>query len=165
MLKTGPRAGFTLIELMAVMIVIGIVLAVVFPRFTSMGHTYLKTDASKLQTLITYIYEASETKHLYYRINFDLEDESVKIESSKDGVEFSPEADRTLKALNFSPGVDLAEVEIAGLGTASTGELRVLFSPTGTAKSFKVSLKAGDGGPIDIIFNPYSGRVKIEDAL
>ena len=161
-LRYSSRAGFTLIELLAVMIIIGVVLAVVFPRFSGMGKTYLKTDASKLQTLITYLYEASETRNLYYRINFDLERESVLVESSRDGVEYLPEADRGLRVLRFSPGVDLAEVEVAGLGTTNTGELRVVFTPTGTTEPFRVNLGAGDRAPMTVTFNPYSGRVRVE---
>ena len=161
-MRHSSQTGFTLIELIAVMIIIGLVLAVVFPRFSNIGETHLKTDASKLQTLITYLYEASETRNLYYRINFDLERESVLVESSRDGVEYLPEADRGLRVLRFSPGVDLAEVEVAGLGVTNTGELRVVFTPTGTTEPFRVNLGAGDRAPMTITFNPYSGRVKVE---
>ena len=162
--RYSSQAGFTLIELIAVMIIIGLVLAVVFPRFSGMGTTYLKTDASKLQTLITYLYEAAETRNLYYRMNFDMEGESVLVESSRDGVEFIPEADRGLGVLRFSPGVDLAEVEVAGLGTTNTGELRVVFTPTGRTRPFRVNLGSGDRAPMTVTFNPYSGRVKVESA-
>ena len=163
-LRYSSQTGFTLIELIAVMIIIGLVLAVVFPRFSDIGETHLKTDASKLQTLITYLYEASETKHLYYRINFDMEGESVLVESSRDGKEYLPEADRGLGVLRFSPGVDLAEVEIAGLGVTNTGKLRVVFTPTGRTEPFRVSLGSGDRASMTVTFNPYSGRVRVEGA-
>jgi prepilin-type N-terminal cleavage/methylation domain-containing protein len=160
----SSRAGFTLIEVMVVIIIIGIVMAVVFPRFSSMGKTYLKTDASKLQSLITYLYEASETRKLYYRMNFDLEKESVLVEFSRDGVEYEPEADRAIRALSFAPGVDLAEVEVAGAGVTNTGELQVEFAPTGTTRPFRVSLGARGLTSITVTFNPYSGRARIEEA-
>jgi hypothetical protein len=145
-----------------VVIIIGLVLAVVFPRFSNLDETYLKTDASRLQTLITYLNEASETKKLYYRLSFDLERETIGVESSRDGRDYLPEADRALSRLRLGRGVDLVEVEVAGSGRATTGEIRVVFAPNGAPQAFKLSLGSGKATPVTVSFNPYSGRVRVE---
>ncbi len=157
-----PQAGFTLIELIAVVIIIGLVLAVVFPRFSNLDETYLKTDASRLRTLITYLNEASETRKLYYRLSFDMERETIGVESSRDGRDYLPEADRALSGLRLGRGVDLVEVEVAGLGRVNTGKLGVVFAPFGPPQAFKLSLGSGKAAPVTVSFNPYSGRVRVE---
>ncbi|MDP2688991.1 MAG: prepilin-type N-terminal cleavage/methylation domain-containing protein, partial [Deltaproteobacteria bacterium] len=82
----GPNSpkGLTLIELAVVILIIGVVMAIVFPKLMGLGQSRLKGDSGKVSTLLGYINEAAITKKVYYRVWFDLGQGRLRVESSRD---------------------------------------------------------------------------------
>ncbi|MFQ5464608.1 MAG: Tfp pilus assembly protein FimT/FimU [Thermodesulfobacteriota bacterium] len=155
-------SGFTYLELIAVIVIIGGLMALVAPRFAGTGRTYLRTDARRLATLTRYVYEATATKRLSYRLRFDLDGGSVSLAASAGGGEFVPEADPVLRRLKLRRGVELADIVVPGPGKVTSGEVDVFFAPSGPVDPFVVHLSYGaDVKTLD--FNPYSGRVRVRD--
>lgn len=166
--RTSPVAlfnlsrGFTLFELLAVIIILGGLLALVLPRFMDLTVSQLKSDAGRLATLTRYLHEASATKKLYYRMSFDLEKDTVSVAASPDGAEFLPESDPVLRGLRLSNGVGFTDMVVPGLGKVSSGVVEVFFSPSGSVEPFTVHISAGKNVKT-LSFNPYSGQIKVED--
>lgn len=133
----------------------------VLPRFTGVGSTYLKTDAGKMATLTRYLSEASATRHVYYRLRFDLDGDAIDVASSTDGETFAPESAPGMR-LTLSRGVELADITVPGLGTVDTGSVDFFFSPAGAAGPFALRMKMGEDMRT-IRFNPYSGRVVVSE--
>ncbi|MBI5235577.1 MAG: prepilin-type N-terminal cleavage/methylation domain-containing protein [Deltaproteobacteria bacterium] len=156
-----PCKGFTLIELVIVMAVIGAALALVFPRLDFSGPR-LDSEARRLAMLIRHLDDSANSKKFYYRIWFRLDNERVDVEVSVDGLEYAaPRDDKAFLAQTFRHGTDLEDVTIEGMGKVSRGEAAVVFSP-GASRAFNVHLN-NSGKSLTISYNPYSGRVKVLD--
>jgi type II secretory pathway pseudopilin PulG len=179
----GPSAGFTLFELLAIMIIIGAVLAVILPRFSGTTGMNLKSDAKRLSTLVRYLDEAAATKRVYYKADFDIDNGTVRVDESAEGGGegavggYAPVADPVIRGLRLGQGVRFDDIVLARLGTVSSGTVSVFFTPTGSTEPFTLHLSIGEGGvarggrggrggigeknAMTISFNPYSGRVKV----
>ncbi|MDO8426283.1 MAG: prepilin-type N-terminal cleavage/methylation domain-containing protein [Deltaproteobacteria bacterium] len=157
-----PPRGFTLLELLVVIAVIGIALAIVFPRIPAPSGTYLKTDAGRVSSLITYLNEASVAKRVYYRLWFDLEKEGFRVEASKDGGEYAQVSEPRIGGIRLRQGVELEDMVLPGLGKVSSGTVSVVIAPSGNGEPFTLHLKA-EKGRITISFNPYSGKVIVKE--
>ncbi|MBE7416087.1 MAG: hypothetical protein HS130_13080 [Deltaproteobacteria bacterium] len=150
--------GFTIIELVVLMAVIGLVLAVALPRLAGFEHAALKSQAGKLSTLLRYANESAATKRLHYKVSFDIENGSVMVERSPDGREFS--GDTGIRGLKMSGGVALRDLVVEGFGKIETGTVSVVFTPLGAAGGFSVHLEAGKDW-FTVKFNPYSGKAEV----
>ncbi|MBI5644328.1 MAG: prepilin-type N-terminal cleavage/methylation domain-containing protein [Deltaproteobacteria bacterium] len=159
--RTGSP-GFTLLELIVVIAVIGTILAIVFPRISNVGERRLHSDSARVSSLLVYLSEAATTKKVYYRARFDLDKELIRIESSKDGEEYAEETEGAFKGITLSDGVSIEDVVLSGLGRVNTGEVAVVMQPFGNAEPFVIHFKGGDDF-LTLSFNPYTGRSSIEE--
>ncbi|MBI1911421.1 MAG: type II secretion system protein [Deltaproteobacteria bacterium] len=150
--------GFTLIELIAVLAVIGIILALVFPRITGFDEHNLKSDSERISSLLIYLNEASATKKVYYRVWFDLDSDRLDIEVSKTGLEYEPEPETTFRIIR--PKSDLEDIVTPGLGRVTTGKAALVFGPLGASEPVAIHLKA-DEKKLTVSFNPYTGKAAV----
>lgn len=155
-----PR-GFTLLELLVVIAVIGIALALVYPRLPALGAAYLKTDAGRAAGLLVYLNEASAARRTNYRLKFDLEKETLTVDASKGAEEYAAVTEPGLGGIKFREGVDLEDIVVPGLGRVKAGEVSVVIAPSGSGEPFTLHLKSGKE-QMTILFNPYSGKALIE---
>ncbi len=159
---TPGNAGFTLLELILVMLLFGVVLALALPRFSDTGTAYLKTDSSRVAAYIRYLHEASSTRKVYYRVSFDMGAEELRAEYSLDGAQYRAERDAALRTLKLAEGVTIEDVVVPETGKVNSGVLTVVFAPAGTMDPFTLHLKSGKNFRT-LTFNPYSGEVSVEE--
>ncbi len=143
------------------MALISVALVIILPRFSSLSMQSLKSDASKMSSLVRYLHEAAESKRLFYRLTFDLDNGSLNVERSSDSKKYIPETESRLRTLTLSNGVEMLDLTAPGLGKVEAGLVNVLLTPTGASTPFTLHLSAGQA-TLTISFNPYSGKVKIE---
>lgn len=155
------RSGFTLIELMVVVALLGIVLAVVAPRLGLVEDGRMRSTVRRLTGLVTYLGDSAETKKRYYRLWFDIDGERVRVEVSHDAVEFVPAADAALRPFELE-GAEIVDVVVAGLGKAAGGEVSTVFAPYGGSLPFKLHVE-GAGRVVTIGYNPYTARVELSE--
>lgn len=152
--------GFTLFELLLAIIIISGLLAIALPRFANVGGVYLKTDAGKVATLVRFLNEASATRKVYYRVWFDMEKDSLRVESSKNGVDYVDEPDAAIRRMRLHDGVAIEDIIVPDLGKVDAGEVAVIFAPAGSIDAFTLHLKSS-GRAMTLTFNPYSGEAKV----
>lgn len=152
--------GFTFIELVAVIAVLGAIIAIAFPRLAYLDQTNLKTDAGRVCSLIRYTSDASETKRLHYRLLFDLEEGTIVVESSRDGVNFSAETDPAVRRLSLRKGIAFEDMVVQGLGKLDRGRVSVVFTPSGVTQDFVLHMRA-ENEAYTISFNMHSGKPSI----
>lgn len=155
-----PQAGLSLIELLAAMVIIGIILAIVYPRISGISEAYLKSDSRRVAALITYLSESASSKKLYYRVWFDLTNERLRVESSVAGKEYAPSTDPALRELALREGVEIEDIVTPGLGKTASGEVSMVFAPA-SGEPFTLHLKAGESS-MTVSYNPYTGKVRTE---
>ncbi|MFA4974715.1 MAG: type II secretion system protein [bacterium] len=105
--------GFTLLEIVVSMAVIGLVLGVVISRMDTMLDLEMKSSSKKLATAIRYLYNKAATEGLYIKLVLDIEENSYWVEATYDpfvismgeGSSVAPKKDGSKK----SEGEDAAE--------------------------------------------------------
>ena len=160
--KPSFPKGFTLLELLVVLILLGVVLMAALPRFTGTGEAYLKTDASRVSSFLRFISDASATRKVYYKVSFDIAAGEIRTERSRDGARYEPESDPAVRRLKLREGVSIEDIMVEGLGKVNAGTAEVVFAPVGGAGPFTLHLMASEK-KISIAFNPYSGEVSLKD--
>ena len=79
------RSGFTILELLVVMLLMGVVLAMVIPSFSAVASTRTREDAFKLSVMVQYLYERAITDGTPYRLVIDLETNEPTVERVVEG--------------------------------------------------------------------------------
>lgn len=151
--------GFSLIELLAVIAIIAVALAVVFPRLPGLEGYNLDSDSGRLSQLTGFLNERAASRRTYYRLWFDFNAGEIRVESSADGKEYAPEAESALRKIKLGPSVVMEEVRSPGLGVVTRGEAAIVLSPYGS-EPFDVRLAAAKRSVI-VSFNPYTGKAKV----
>jgi len=138
--------GFTFLELLAVMFIISLLAALVFPSFRAFEGKSLKSDAARIASLLRYLNDSAISSKNTYPLKIDLADGSL----SWDG----PEGGRTEKFRSLS------EVTLQSRGGIREGQVTVFFGPLGINEGLEFLLRQEDS-LMKVLFNPISGRAKI----
>lgn len=161
--RNGCQGGYTLIELILVMLVIGVVLAVAFPRFGVLGGGDLRLESRTLIGHVQGLYgEATFTRKLH-RLVFDLDEQRYWAEVEVGGEQgFGPVGRTFLKPKILPDNIRLVDVTTARSGKHSDGHAYAYFYPLGRADFTTVHLRDGDQ-VMTLQVNPITGRVSVAD--
>jgi general secretion pathway protein H len=143
------RAGFTLIELIVVILIISLAVALIMPSFWGTDKTVLKTEARHISSALRYIYGEAAGKKQTYLFNINLDDKSWGFKGEKESRNFKMQGD-----------IEIKDVVIPSHGEISRGEVIIEFGPMGPAEPVTLHLKKGES-EYTIIFNQLNGRAKI----
>jgi len=185
--KTPKNAGFTLVELMVVLVLIAIMSAVMIPE---MKGTYedslLRSAGRNFTSAIGLAYSRSVTLNQVHRLRIDSEENTYYVESAvpSTGVSAVAPGGRDFPGSKgeFSPRVSVkirlteqATEELPNTETSNSGlkfaqdsaddggRGTIRFFPDGTAESKEVVLEDAEGFRIALRINPITARVRIVD--
>jgi general secretion pathway protein H len=154
------EAGFTLIEMMVVIVIIAISAAVVIPRLPSAEGTRLKSSARNLASGIRFLNDQAIITKGVYRLKFNLAENSTAIAKlSALGDELPPD-DQFMNRRLVEEGISIEDVTDPQLGKVSEGEVDLHFGPAGNASCITIHLKGGERH-YTIIAYPSGGKVKV----
>ena len=156
------RMGFTLLELIIVIVILGTVALFAFPRIPFLDDFALNSEARRTAGLIRYLDESASAKKIYYRVWFHLGQGSLEVESSVDGFEFRKMGDPSLKGFTLKGEVVMQDIVLQQRGRINQGDVAVIFSPGAGAEPFNLHLKKNDR-ILTISYNPFSGKAKVFD--
>jgi len=158
--ETSPQSGFTLIELMVVIVIIAISAAVVIPRLPAPEGTKLKTSARNMATAIRFLNDQAIITKAQYRLKLNLAESSTDISKlSSSGTELPPD-DQFMKRHLVEEGITIEDVTVPQLGKVSEGEVILPFGPSGNPDCVTIHLKGGERH-YTIIAYPSGGKVKV----
>ncbi len=141
-------AGFTLLELVLVILIISLATALIMPSFLDIGEGRLKTEARRLGGALRYVYDEAVGKKEVYIFKLDIDKGSWEIEGS-----------REKRGAALKGNVEIADVIIPSLGKISKGEVIIEFGPLGPAEQITLHLRK-DKSEYSVIFNHLNGRTK-----
>ncbi|MDD2736574.1 MAG: type II secretion system protein [Desulfuromonadaceae bacterium] len=154
------RAGFTLIEIAVVMVIISMVMLLVLPRLPSSDQENLKISARTLASTLRYIQERAATSQTGYYLMLSPGTDVIKIyENGADGSAKDP-ADPLLQKAPVKEGIVVADVRIPRLGKIKDGQLRVDIGVAGVRDFITIHLRSADGLFWTVMAFPSGGKVK-----
>jgi general secretion pathway protein H len=154
--------GFTLIELVVVIVVLSMVTLLVWPLLPSTSAADLRHSSRQLATVIRYLGERSVTTKTDYRLEFSLPDGTLTVKKITDGKETPPE-DPFFSRQILTEGVTVEDVDIPRVGKISEGTVNVEFGASGLAEFMIVHLKGANDGHFTLTAYPEGGRVEIAE--
>jgi general secretion pathway protein H len=179
----GRRRGFTLLELMVVLVIIGLMSAIVVPRFTvSMTNLDLKTAAQKISASLRYVRSNAASEKTTYVALFDFDHNRVvithykahplvrgnlyirepkvhdrmPIEASDDEKELSG----AIKTYALPEGIKLAK-GVSTEGDFDSGLFRIFFYPSGGSSGGEIIVANERGRQYRINVDFITGSVQL----
>ncbi|MBJ6726631.1 type II secretion system protein [Geomesophilobacter sediminis] len=154
--------GFTLIELMVVIVILAMAAALVIPRLPSTEGTKLKTSAANLASALRFLNDQATLTKGVYRLHFNLADNGFSAAKlSQQGEELPPD-DQFMNRKFIEDGISIQDVVAPRLGLVTEGEAIVALGPAGLPEPLVVHLKGGDKHFTVTAF-PNGGRVVVQD--
>jgi general secretion pathway protein H len=156
-------AGFTLLELVLVLFIIGVVTALVYPKFRNLGGGDVKVEARTLIGRVQGLYnEATFTRHTH-RLVFDLDKQRYWGETqAQQGADFTPVDATFMAPVTMPTGVTFKDVVTERAGKRQEGMAYTYFLPLGRADVTTIHLAAADGDELTLQVNPLTGRVQVD---
>ena len=157
------RRGFTLIEIVVVLVIISMAMMIVIPRLPSSESENLKSSARTLASTLRYLQDRAATGRTTYYLRLEPGTDVVKVlEAAADGSEKEP-GDPLLQQRPVKEGVQVADVYIPRLGKVNEGQLRLEVGMGGLREFVVIHLRSPEGAFWTVMAFPSSGKVKVYD--
>jgi general secretion pathway protein H len=158
-------AGFTLLEIAVVLLVVGLLVMLVVPRLSVLGSVALDVSARRLAARVRYLREEAALRGRPIRLVFDPREGSYAasvLVTSDAGGHFVDEETPLFRRVSLPDGVHL---DLAGPNLESTldGRPATVFSPDGFADPTVIYLDDGRGRAISIVIESAIPSPRIID--
>ncbi len=160
----SKSAGFTLIELIVVVFLLGAFFSVAMPRVLKTSDMNLRSASRGLVTTMRHLYSKAIFEKRIYKLSFDIDTgeywteflEGNEFRSDKD----SPSGSRTLPDGVFFNDIQTERTQ----GKVASGrDAFILFLPTGIVDSAVIHLRTDKDNFFTLSTNPYTGATKVFD--
>jgi len=159
--------GFTLLEMMVVIIIIGTIMAIAIPRMNDMFEVNLKSAIRKLGGAIQYAFNESVIKQTPLRLNFDLVQQEYWISylsvSGETG-EFLEIPSDLVQRQQLPDGVSFMDVITPhDIEKKTEGDVFINFYPTGFAEKGVIHMTSNDGRQFTLLVKSLTGDITVYD--
>lgn len=176
------RPGFTLIEIMIALFIVGMALALILPQFQRARPGADRDDfINNVRSLVTLAWQQALLSHKIHRILFSLQDRTVRIEKEqeKDGKTTWVPLKGLIVPTNvkWSKNLEIRQFLIEGSDQLSrfgpgkqVTEVYFFIMPDGMTQPVTINLIDKSGGrgqrpqTFSMILNPFSAQFKVEYA-
>lgn len=159
---SGARSsGFTLIELMVVLVLLSLTAALIVPRLPSTEAMELKSSARSLASLLRYLGERSIGSKNIYRLHINFQENSIKVTRKLANGDEAPPEDPLLSRKALAEGIVITDLQSPRLGTVAEGEVLIDFGAAGLSEFVTLHLHSPKGESFTVTGYPQGGKVKI----
>lgn len=164
--RRQSEAGFTLIEIGLVLLIIAIAVALVVPRFRDQSHAELMAHTRKLATTFRFLQHEAILNGRVYRLNFDLDQQRYFVTSADEGAAgdefgggFTEETGILAKHVVLPNTLQIADVDVPLVsGKLYEGVAFTHFYPDGYVDATVVHLDNGQEVYTLYVDQPLTGR-------
>jgi general secretion pathway protein H len=154
-------AGFTLIEIVVVLVIIGMAMMLIVPRLPSSESENLRSSARTLATTLRYMQDRAAAGRTTYYLRMEPGTGKVAVwEAASDGGEKEP-ADPQLQKSPVRGDIQVADVMIPRLGKINEGNVRIDIGVGGLRDFMAIHLRSPSGSFWTVMAFPSSGKVKV----
>ncbi len=158
-----PSSGFTLLELVVVLVILAGVAALVAPRLVFLQDMALRNSSRRVVTLLRYLDERAVATKRYYRLKINLDEKRIAVvQLTPLGEEQQPD-DPFLQRNPLSDGVGIIDVTTNRLGKTADGSVSIPYGPGGLGEPFLLHLGAIDKKQFTIQALPVSATVRLAE--
>jgi general secretion pathway protein H len=164
--RPRPDAGFTLIEIGLVLLIIAIAVTLVVPRFRDQSHAELISQTRKLATTFRFLQQEAILNGRVYRLNFDLDQQRYFVTSAEESGElgggFAPETGILARDVALPASLQIADVDVPLVsGKLYEGVAFTHFYPDGYVDATVVHLDNGQEVYTLYVDQPLTGRAYV----
>jgi hypothetical protein len=149
-------------ELVLVMFIIGMMMAVAFPKFRNIGGGDLRQESRTLIGHVQALYGEATFTRRPHRLVFDLEANRYWAEVAN-GDSFGPVDATFLKPVTLPLNIEISDVVSGGRGKKSMGTAYTYFHPLGRVDFTIIHMAKGDDEVMTLQVNPITGKVTVTD--
>ena len=153
--------GFTLIELIVVLVLVSIAAALIAPRLPSTESMELKSSARATSTLLRYLGERSTGSKNIYRLRINMTDSSLSVTRKLQNGEEVPPDDPLLTRKILAKGITITDLQSPRIGKLTEGEFTVDFGAAGLSDFLTLHLCAAKGECYTVAGYPQGGKIKL----
>lgn len=182
---TSSRSGFTLIEIMVAILIIGLMAAIVVPRLRTVAPDQKRKDfIAQLNGLVQFAWQRALTSGKVHRIFFDFDKKEIHVESvadKKDG-KSEPEYEKVDRAylktsMDIPDNLEIVNFFIEHAGdemrkSGTTDNVWFFIVPDGLTQEVTINfvdyddmLPNGDARQFGLVLNPFSAQFKLYDTF
>jgi len=158
--------GFTLLEVLVVILIIGAFFFVAVPKFQDLTQVNLKSASRNLTATIKYLYNEAAFKKTIHRLTFDIEAGEYWVETLN-GNEFGLSEDSANQKRHKLPdGIyfkDVITERTLERNPLDDENEYILFLPTGFVEPAVIHIFTDDERYYTLATKPYTGGTKVYD--
>lgn len=157
--KLNKEAGFTLIELAVVVLIIALLSSLTIPMVTGFGQDRLESSARRLAGSVKYLYNESALKKREYRLVFNLDEGTFGAKYIDFKGELVP-AEGRWQEQRLKGDVRIRDVDVTGRGKVTSGEATTIIRPVGWLEETVIHLQEDDR-MMTVRLMPFTGQSEI----
>ncbi|MGW8313925.1 MAG: prepilin-type N-terminal cleavage/methylation domain-containing protein [Desulfuromonadales bacterium] len=156
------RDGFTLIEIVVVVVLVSLFMAFSVPLFSNIGTSSLGTSARRLSGTIKYLFNESAMTGLEYRLIYDLDRGTYRAQILEEDGTLVDAPDQGREA-SLKGSVRFKDLQLPGRGKFSMGQITTRLHPSGWVEETIIHLDDGDGKMLTLRVMPLTGTTEVFD--
>jgi len=159
----GGSAGFTLLEISLVLLIMAVVLMLAVPRLRDPGRAELMAQSKRLVNIFKLLRSEAVLNGYAYRLNYDLNAQRywVTADASADLGDFVHELGQLARGTQLKEPVAIADIVLPTLaGKVNQGQIYTVFYPDGSVDPTVIHL-ATPREAYTLWLNPMNGRLNI----
>jgi len=158
----STEAGFTLVEVAVVVVLIGLLLAMVVPRLPGVGADRLETSAQHIATLVRHLYNEAALTGQEHRLRIDLGENrlgGLRLEDDGELVALTGAG----RGGGLPASIRLLDVEPTAGGKRTSGAIDVRFQAIGWLDETVIHLADDDGRMLTLHLQSLTGLTDVAD--
>jgi prepilin-type N-terminal cleavage/methylation domain-containing protein len=160
---TPHSKGFTLIELAVVIAILGVMIALVAPRFSDIGNANLKRSARHLTGMVRFLRDESQAKKAVYRLRFDVPAGRYWAEALMIKSDNTQEFMRATSVVGGEGGLSGQTTFRAVAAGSHPDDPYILFTPDGWVEHALIHLRDGEDRDFTLLVKPLTGDTELRE--